>query len=314
LNDNFAIQGPPLSGNHVDRHPAPGLARDTTAASRIRRICAIIAAVTMMLPWAFAARADDAPGGRLADDIALTKATISLLAARDLAAVRARLDPSMGQISDETLRRMAGAIGVIEPASVETIWATETHDVQTGEGSSRIVLEYGWTGKWVTVEAAVRTEDDAKRFTRLHFTLNGLPLNEQNAFHLFGKGPVQYLFLAGWIATIGLTALAIYAAFTRHTGWRRFALVVLMPLGLTPTLAVNWNTAQIWVLEAISNPAGSNIPLVAVRYPMAMFGHTELRAPFLYVSAPLIAFGYLIWHWRWWQGRRLLTPSADRAS
>lgn len=75
----------------------------------------------MMLLWAIAARADDAPNGRLADDLALTKATIALLAARDVAAVRDRLDPSMGQISDETLRRMAGAIGVTEPASVATI-------------------------------------------------------------------------------------------------------------------------------------------------------------------------------------------------
>ena len=110
-----------MSGNQVDRQPAPVRVADVTAASRIRRICAIVAAVAVMLLWAFAARADGAPDSRLSDDIALTKATISLLAARDVAAVRDRLDPSMGQISDETLRRMAGAIGVTEPASVATI-------------------------------------------------------------------------------------------------------------------------------------------------------------------------------------------------
>jgi hypothetical protein len=310
-----------LSGNQIDRQVAPALIADVAAASRIRRICAVIAPAAMMVFWAFAAQAEDAPDARLSEDIALTKATMSLLAAKDIAAVRGRLDPVMGQISDETLRRMSHVIGASEPASVETIRATETHDVQTGEGNSRIVLEYGltddWvesglTGKWVVVESWVKTEAASKRFTRLYFSLNGLPLKELNAFHLFGKGPVQYLFLAGWIAAIGLTVLGIGAAFMRHTGWRRFVLVMLMPLGLTPTVALNWNTAELWVLEAINNPAGSAIPLLAFRYPMALFGSTEFRAPFLYVSAPLIAVFYLIWHWRSSQGRALLAR-AERA-
>jgi hypothetical protein len=161
------------------------------------------------------------------------------------------------------------------------------------------VLEYGLTGKWVVVDAVVRTQAASKRFTRLYLTVNALPLTEVNAFHLFGKGPVQYLFLAGWIAIIVFTAWAITVAFRRHTGWRRWALIFLMPLGLTPTVAVNWNTAQIWVLEAINNQAGYVIPLFALRYPMALFGYTETRVLYFYVSAPLIALGYLIWHWKW---------------
>lgn len=137
-------------------------------------------------------------------------------------------------------------------------------------------------------------------------------MRELNAFHFFGKGPVQYLFLAGWIAVIASTAWAMIAAFRRHVGWRRWTLVLLMPLGLTPTLAVNWNTATVWVLEAVSNSAGYVIPFFAVRYPMALFGYTEIGATYFYVSAPLIAFGYLIWHWRWSQ-RQPLASSADHA-
>ena len=64
---------------------------------------------------------------------------------------------------------------------------------------------------------------------------------------------------------------------------------------LTPTVAVNWNTAQVWVLGAISNEAGSVIPIFGMRYPMALFAQTETLVPYLYVSAPLIALGYLIW-------------------
>ena len=71
-----------------------------------------------------------------------------------------------------------------------------------------------------------------------------------------------------------------------------------MPLGLTPTVAVNWNTAQIWVIGAVSNSAGEVIPVVGMRYPMALFGFTELGATYFYISAPLIAIGYLVWRFR----------------
>jgi hypothetical protein len=67
-----------------------------------------------------------------------------------------------------------------------------------------------------------------------------------------------------------------------------------MPLGLTPTVAMNWNTEQVFILEALSNPAGYTIPIFAVRYPMALFGNTETGAPFLYLSVPLIAVAYLM--------------------
>ncbi|MGF1932767.1 hypothetical protein ACQUE8_18115, partial [Enterococcus casseliflavus] len=85
-----------------------------------------------------------------------------------------------------------------------------------------------------------------------------------------------YLFLAGWIVTIALTGFAIVVAFRTHVGWRKWALMASMPLGLTPTLALNWNTAQIWVVGAVSNAAGEVIPVVGIRYPMALFGQTEI--------------------------------------
>jgi hypothetical protein len=271
----------------------------------MRQICGAIASAALMVFLAGAALADDAPNARLSDDIALTKVTVSLLAARDFAAVRERLDPAIGQISDDTLRQMSDAFGASEPTSIETIWSTEAHMLQTGNGNSRILLEYALAGKWVVVDVVVKTEGASKRFPRFFLTANGLPLRELNAFHLFGKGVVQYLFLAGWIATIVLTGWAIIIAFRRHTGWRRWALIAVMPLGLTPTLAVNWNTAQLWVIEAVSNSAGQVIPIFAFRYPMALFGYTETLAPYLTISAPLIALGYLIW-----QHRRRFTASA----
>jgi hypothetical protein len=287
-----------LNGNRVDRRLTAVRAADVAGFGRLRRICGATLPALLVVFLAVAALADDTPNSRLSDDIALTKATIASLAAKDFAAVRDRLDPAMGQVSDETLGKMSDLIGAGEPTSIETIWSTETHNAQTGDGISRILLEYALTGKWVVVDVAVRTQAASKQFPRLFLTSNAMPLRQLNAFHLFGKGLVQYLFLAGWSATIGLTGWAMIIAFRRHGGWRRWALIASMPLGLTPTVAVNWNTAEVWVLEATSNAAGQVIPIFAVRYPMALFGSTETLVPYFYVSAPLIALGYLIWQWR----------------
>lgn len=270
-----------------------------------------IIAITLFC-WAVPAPAAEAPNSWLADDVALTKATISLLVAKDFAAVRERLDPKIGQVPDERLRQLADMMSPNEPVSIETISATGTHNNQTGDSISRILLEYGLTGRWVVVDAVIKTQASSKRLTNIYLTPNALPLSKLNAFHFFGKGPVQYLFLAGWIAVIALTAFAIIVAFRRHTGWRRWALIVSMPLGLTPTVAVNWNTAQVWVMGAYSNQAGQVIPIFGLRYPMAFFSHTEILVPYLYLSAPLIAFGYLIWHW--WRRRQPLASRADHAA
>ena len=51
----------------------------------------------------------------------------------------------------------------------------------------------------------------------------------------------------------------------------------------------------------VARPTGHGIPIFTLRYPMALFAYTETRVPYLYVSAPLIALGYLIWQWRWSQ-------------
>jgi len=278
------------------------------AGSGARRISLIVASVLVVFCWTITALPADTPSAVIADDVALTKATIAQLAAKDFAGVRERLDTTKIPISDQRLGQMADVIGQDEPASIETISLSGFHNIKTEDGHSRIVLEYGLAGKWVVVDAAITSKAGLKQFVRLYLTVNALPLRELNAFHLFGSGPAQYAFLAGWMAAIGLTAWAMIVAFTRHRGWRRWVLIALMPLGLTPTVAMNWITAQIWLMEA---NGGRIVRVFALRYPMALFAHTELRAPFLYVSAPLIAFGYLIWHWVSSRRPRPLASGAD---
>lgn len=255
--------------------------------------------------------AAETPADRLAEDAAFAKATISLLAAKDFPAVRDRLDPGIGQASDDTLDRMSNQIGASAPVSIETVMKTETHNVQTGDGVSRITLEYALGGRWVVVDAVVQTKDATKHLARLYFASNKQSLRELNAFHFFGKGPAHYLFLAAWLATIGVTAFAMFVAFRRHAGWRRWALILAMPAGLTPTVALNWVTGHIWVMEASSSAAGQYIPIFAFNYPMVLFSHTGAHAAYFCISAPLLALGYLIWQWtRGQRTRAALSASA----
>jgi hypothetical protein len=54
------------------------------------------------------ALANEAVSGRLAEDVALTKATISLLQARNFRAIRERLNPAVGEVTDDRFRQMSG--------------------------------------------------------------------------------------------------------------------------------------------------------------------------------------------------------------
>jgi hypothetical protein len=261
-------------------------------------LIAIFLARLLLSAYASSAIAEEVPDARLSDDLALVRSTISLLQTGDFATVRGRFDPwVLGVGADESLRRMSDALGHDEPTSVRVISAKETHNVQSGDGSSRILLEYQFGSKWIVADAIVKTVGTDKRLIGLNFAVNAVPLSELNAFHLVGKGAAQYLFLLSWLLTIALTGWAMYLAHRRQSGWRRWLLVTMMPLGLTPAMAMNWNSAQIFILEAFGNPAGYITPIFSIRYPMALLGHTETGAPYLYISAPLLAVAYPVWLW-----------------
>ena len=259
-----------------------------------------LAAAVMSFIFAYFAPAPaaDPTDPWLIADVAVAKATITLLQSRDFAAVRDRMHPTVGAVSDDVLRRMAGVIAG-DAKSVETISSKRRFNRDTGNGESQTILEYQIDSRWIVADVVIITENDIKRVSGLYFSVNSQPLRELGVFHLSGKGFVQYAFLASWIGIIGLTGCAMVLAFHRHSGWWRWALMIAMPLGLGPTVAMNWNNAAFLILGGPGKNNGvSFYPILSGRFPMVwfeMFGGTEMGAPFLYLSAPLIAFGYLIW-------------------
>jgi hypothetical protein len=122
-------------------------------------------------------------------------------------------------------------------------------------------LEYQIGLRWVVADVVVKTENNIKRVSGLYFSTNSQPLRELSVFHLSGKGFAQYAFLAGWIGIIGLTGWAMVLAFRRHSGWWRWALMIAMPLGLGPAVAMNWNNAAFWILGGPSQ----TVPFLFIR-------------------------------------------------
>jgi hypothetical protein len=246
--------------------------------------------------------ATDPTDRRLIDDVAVAKATISLLQSRDFAAVRERFDPAIGPLQDDVLAGMANMV-TGETKSIETISSKGNFSLGPGNSESQTILEYQIGSRWVVANIVIKTENNIKRVSGLYFSVNNQPLRDSSA--LSGKGFVQYAFLAGWIGIIGLTGYAMVLAFRRHSGWRRWALMTAMPAGFGPAVAMNWNNAAFWIFGgSVSRGAATFYPILSARFPMAwfgMFGGTEFHTPYLYISAPLIAIGYLIWRISIWQ-------------
>jgi hypothetical protein len=266
---------------------------------RVRMKTRVAAALmSILLAYVAPASAADPTDARLIADVAVAKATITLLQSRDFTALHERLDPSIGPLPDDVLARMADPIAG-EAKSVETISSKGRFDLASGNGESQTILEYQIDPHWVVANVVVKTENNIKRVSGLFFSINSQPLRELNVFRLSGKGFAQYAFLAGWIGVIGLTGCAMVLAFRRHSGWRRWALMIVMPLGIGPAAAMNWSNGAFWTLGgAVTNGTASFYPILSVRIPMAwfgMFGGAEFGAPYLYMSAPLIAIVYLIW-------------------
>jgi hypothetical protein len=242
--------------------------------------------------------AADSTDPQLMADVSMARATIALLQSRDFTAFRRQFFPYAASLTDDVVAHMADTVAG-DAKSVETISSKGRFDLGPGNSESQIILEYQIGARWVAADVVITTENNIKRVSGLYFSVNSQPLRELNIFRLSGRGLAEYAFLVGWIVIVVLTGHAMVLAFRRHSGWRRWALIVAMPVGLGPGLAMNLSNGVFWMLGGPeTRGAVSFLPIFSGRFPMAwfgMFGGAEFRVPYLFMSAPLIAIGYLIW-------------------
>jgi hypothetical protein len=266
--------------------------------SRWEFMKASLAALLASLVFAYVAPAlaAEPTDARLMADITMAKATIALLQSRDFVGARERFDPAIGPLSDDALGRMSDIVAG-ETQSIETFSAKGSFSPDTANRASQIILECHIGARWIVADVVIKTEANIQRISGLFFSVNKQPLRDLSIFS--GKGFVQYAFLAGWSGIIGLTGYAMILVFRRHSGWRRWVLMIAMPTGLGPAVAMNWNNAAFWTIGgSVTKGASTFYPIFGARFPMAwfgMFGGDEFRTPFFYVSVPLIAIGYLAW-------------------
>ena len=266
---------------------------------RARMRTSFAAALTLFtFAYIALAFAEDPTDARLTADVAVAKGTITLLQSRDFTAARKQFHPNTGSLPDDALARMADIVAG-DVKSVETISSRGRFDISPGNSESQTILEYQIGSRWVVADVVIKTENNIKRVSGLYFSVNSQPLRKLNAFRLSERGFAEYAFLAAWIGIVGLTGYAIVLAFRRQSGWRRWALMIAMPIGVGPAVAMNLSNAAFWVLGGPeTRGAVSFYPILSARFPMAwfgMFGGNEFSVPYLYMSVPLIAIGYLIW-------------------
>ena len=145
-----------MRGNEI--RPEAATVPSGDAASRVRRLCAVIAAVSVMLVWASVAGI----GLRMAESAALRRRRADQgdrfpAGCEDFPAFRDRLAAKLGQPSDDTLSKMSDQIGTDAPVS-DKRRSPRTGGLQSQnrDGNIRIVLEYEFVGRWVVVDAVVK--------------------------------------------------------------------------------------------------------------------------------------------------------------
>src|SRR5690242_19926231 len=99
------------------------------------RISFVVALMLFTLAYIALAFAEDPTDARLIADVAVAKATITLLQSRDFTAARKQFHPSTGSLPDDALARMADIVAG-EVKSVETISSKGRFDLGPGNSES----------------------------------------------------------------------------------------------------------------------------------------------------------------------------------
>ena len=269
--------------SETDHFVKQRIARSSLLKPRARISMSLATALVLStLAYIALAFAEDPTDARLTADVAVAKETIALLQSRDFTAARRQFHPSTGALSDDALAQMASIVAG-EVKSVETTSSKGRFDLGPGNSESQTILEYQIGSRWLVADVVIKTENNVKRVAGLFFTVNSLPFRELSPFRLSGRGFSEYAFLAGWIGIVGLTGYSMVLAFRRNSGWRRWALMIAMPIGVGPAVALNLSNAAFWVLGGSeTRGAVSFYPVFSARFPMAcfaMFGGSEFGVP-----------------------------------
>jgi hypothetical protein len=182
-------------------------------------------------------------------DQALAKSYIDQLRQHHYEDIESAMDPSLaGPSLHATLVGMANLFPKEEPTSLTLVGAQQMHI--SDSSTVNLTFEYGFGGKWVVTNVAVRRQGKSTTIVGFHVAPQPASLEQQNKFTLRGKSPLQYciLFLTIILPLCTLYALVICLK-TKFRG-RKWPWVLLILFGVGK-FWVNWTTGQ-WGFASLS--------------------------------------------------------------
>lgn len=171
------------------------------------------------------------------------KAHIAKLRSRDFKAVEAALDESVAANDiTATLAKMADLIPPGQPDSVKLV-GVETSMVP-GDQTVRQVYEYQFGQRWLIIAVALKEHNGVRTIAAMDVLPQVASLDEQHAFRLSGKSPVQYAVLAGAVAAVLVTLVALVSCIrTKLPRGKKAGWIIFILLGVG-RFAVNWTTGE----------------------------------------------------------------------
>ena len=173
-------------------------------------------------------------------DQAVAKSYIDLLRQQRFEDIEKVADPSISGASlHDTLVKMATLIPTGEPSVITLVGAHRM--IANGASTVNLTFEYGFSGKWILTNVAVKNQADKTTIVGLSVIPQPASLEEQNKFRLTGKNGIQYLIFALAIIFPLFTLSALVVCIKTKLKGRKWPWIVFVLFG-GGNVAVNWTT------------------------------------------------------------------------
>ena len=228
------------------------------------------------------------------EDQALAKNCFELLQQHRFDELEKAMDPSLqGPELHNALVKMASVVPTEEPTSITLIGAHRRISTESSGGD--VTFEYGFSGKWLLVGAAMKQQGGRTTIVGFHVTPQSAAYEEQNKFTLAGKSPVQHAVLALVVILPLFTLYTLVVCIRTKFAGRKWPWILFILFGVGK-FAVNWTTGECDLSQAY----------------IQLFSASAAAMPpgpwILSISFPLGAVLFLI------RRKKLMAPAAKTSS
>ncbi len=183
------------------------------------------------------------------EEAALARELVAKIAARDFAAVEARLDSKL-KLTDlhANLEAMSDLLPDTEPKAVRTIGA---HTVASSSATTyNLTFEYEYPETWIVANVMLERRNEQLTLQSIYFTPYEQSLTTLNRFTFSGKGIAHYVVLVLVVAVPLFVIYALVACARTRIPKRKWLWLLFIAVGFVQ-LEFNWTTGA-WDLAPLS--------------------------------------------------------------